>query len=391
MKILYTATVLSHICQFHLPHMKNLQEQGWEVHAAAHDNLAVKNGLQLKYCDKFIETPFSRSPKSPDNFKAYKQLKKLLLEEHYDVILCNTPMGGIVTRLAAKKARKQGAKVIYMAHGFHFFKGSSKKAWIVFYPIEKFMAKYCDLLITINKEDYALARKKFSKRTKIAHIHGVGVDEQRYHPATPEEQLAMRQAEGLSPDDFVILCTGELNENKNQKTLVSAAALLKDEIPNLKVLLAGNGPKEQELREQIQAEGLEGIVKLLGYRTDLEKVVPAVDLVVSCSKREGMPLNIIEAMLCKIPVVASHNRGHDELVQDGRTGFLAPASDAGHFAEKIQRLFESPSCAHQLGQAGCDSVQAYMASSAVQELFGMIQKLIPRIIKRTSVGVLKQN
>ena len=165
------------------------------------------------------------------------------------------------------------------------------------------MAKYCDLLITINKEDYALAQKKFSKRTKVAHIHGVGVDENRYHPATPEAQLAMRQAEGLSPADFVILCTGELNENKNQKTLISAAAQLKDRLPNMKILLAGNGPKEQELRSQIQAEGLEDVVKLLGYRTDLEKVVPAVDLVVSCSKREGMPLNIIEAMLCKKPVV----------------------------------------------------------------------------------------
>lgn len=368
MKILYTATVLSHICQFHLPHMKHLQEQGWEVHAAAHDNLAVKNGLALKYCDKFIEVPFSRSPKSPDNIKAYKQLKKLLSEEHYDVILCNTPMGGIVTRLAAKKARKQGTKVVYMAHGFHFFQGSSKKAWLVFYPIEKHMARYCDLLITVNEEDYALAQRKFSKRTKVAHIHGVGVNERRYHPATPEEQAEMRKAEGLSPDDFVILCTGELNENKNQKTLVSAAAKLKDEIPRLKVLLAGNGPKEQELREQIRAEGLEDSVKLLGYRTDLEKVVPAVDLVVSCSKREGMPLNIIEAMLCKKPVAASHNRGHDELVREGVSGFLFAPADSGRLASLILELYADPALRLHLGERGAELAQSYSVSSTVPEL-----------------------
>lgn len=367
-KILYAATVLSHICQFHLPHMKYLQEQGWEVHVAAHDNLAVKNGLQLKYCDKFIEMPFSRSPKSPDNFKAYKQMKKLLSEEHYDVILCNTPMGGIVTRLAAKKARKNGTKVIYMAHGFHFFKGSSKTAWLVYYPIEKYMAKCCDLLITINKEDYALAKEKFSKRTRIAHIHGVGVDEQRYHPATLEEQLAMRQAEGLSPTDFVILCTGELNENKNQKTLVSAAAMLKDKIPNLKVLLAGNGPKEQELREQIQTEGLEDIVKLLGYRTDLEKVVPAVDLVVSCSKREGMPLNIIEAMLCKKPVVASHNRGHDELVQPTKTGVLLRLDDVSGFADAIALMVSDESRRRQMGETANTFIQPYAVCATRDEL-----------------------
>ncbi len=374
MKILYTATVLSHICQFHLPHMQNLQKQGWEVHVAAHDNLAVKNGLQLKYCDKFIEVPFARSPKSPDNLKAYKQLKKLLTEEHYDVILCNTPMGGIVTRLAAKKARKQGAKVIYMAHGFHFYKGSSKKAWLVFYPIEKFMAKYCDFLITINKEDYALAQKKFSKRTKVAHIHGVGVDEKRYHPATPEEQLTMRKAEGHSPTDFVILCTGELNENKNQKTLVSAAALLKDKIPNLKVLLAGNGPKEQELRDQIASLGLQDTVKLLGYRTDLERVTPAVDLVVSCSRREGMPLNIIEAMLCKKPVVASRNRGHDELVTDGETGYLLAPGDIAGFADAIDTMAMKAELKTLLGNAGYQKARYYKVSSVSAELKEIFEK-----------------
>ena len=372
MKILYTATVLSHICQFHLPHMQHLQEQGWEVHVAAHDNLAVKNGLQLKYCDKFIETPFSRSPKSPDNLKAYKQLKKLLSEEHYDVILCNTPMGGIVTRLAAKKTRKQGTKVIYMAHGFHFYKGSSKKAWLVFYPIEKYMAKKCDLLITINKEDYALAKEKFSKRTKVAHIHGVGVDEKRYHPATPEEQLAMRKAEGLSPEDFVILCTGELNENKNQKTLISAAAQLKDKIPNLKVLLAGNGPKEQELRDQIQGEGLEDMVKLLGYRTDLEKVVPAVDLVVSCSKREGMPLNIIEAMLCKKPVVASHNRGHDELVQQGETGLLIVPDDIEGLIACVSKLSGDQNLEMKLSNTAFMRIQPYSVNAVMGEYCQLI-------------------
>ncbi|MCR5090419.1 MAG: glycosyltransferase family 4 protein [Oscillospiraceae bacterium] len=376
MKILYTATVLSHICQFHLLHMQHLQEQGWEVHVAAHDNLAVKNGLQLKYCDKFIETPFSRSPKSPNNLKAYRQLKKLLSEEHYDVILCNTPMGGIVTRLAAKKTRRQSTKVIYMAHGFHFCKGSSKKNWLIFYPIEKYMAKFCDLLITINEEDYALAQKKFNRRTKIAHIHGVGVDETRYHPATPEEQLAMRKAEGLSSEDFVILCTGELNENKNQKTLISAAAQLKDRIPNLKILLAGNGPKEQELRDQIREEGLEGVVKLLGYRTDLERITPAVDLVVSCSRREGMPLNIIEAMLCAKPVVASHNRGHDELVSPGRTGILLTPTDTAGFAAAIDALATNAVRRNEMGEAALRWIQPYAVSNTREELYGLLQSLI---------------
>ena len=375
MKILYIATVLSHICQFHLPHMQQLQEQGWTVHVAAHDNLSEKNGLQLKHCDRLIETPFARSPKSPDNFRAYRQLKKLLSEEHYDVIFCNTPVGGVVARLAAKKARKLGTRVIYMAHGFHFYAGASKAAWLVYYPIEWYMAKYCDLLITINQADFALAQEKFSRRTKIAHIHGIGVDEARYHPATAEEQLALRQAEGLLAEDFVILCTGELNENKNQKTLISAAALLKDKIPSLRVLLAGNGPKEQELRAQIRAEGLEGIVELLGYRTDLERVVPAVDLVVSCSKREGMPLNIIEAMLCAKPVVASHNRGHDELISSEQTGCLIASTDTAGFAAAIEMLYHKPDRISNFGEAGYHAAQSYTVGAVSRSLLELFQVL----------------
>ena len=297
MKILYVATVLSHICQFHLPYLQMLQEQGHEVHVAAHDNLAFKNGLQLKYCDRHIEIPFERSPYNPRNIKAYWKLEALLDEEHYDVIVCNTPVGGILTRLAARKDRKDGTRVIYVAHGFHFYKGASKKNWAMFYPLEKEMARMCDVVVTINEEDYQLAKKHFPGR--VERIHGMGVCEDRYHPATVEEQKEMRRKEGLSENDFVIICTGELNENKNQKTLISAAALLRDKTTNLKVLLAGNGPKEQELRDQIAAERLEDMVKLLGYRTDLENLVPAVDVVVSCSKREGLPLNIVEAMLCK--------------------------------------------------------------------------------------------
>ena len=131
MKVLLTATVQSHICQFHKPLVEVLHTHGCEVHVAARDNLAEKNGLKLDFVDKIYNVPFSRSPKSLDNMKAYKVLKEIIQKENYDVIHCNTPMGGIVTRLAARKARKNGTKVYYTAHGFHFYKGAPKKNWII--------------------------------------------------------------------------------------------------------------------------------------------------------------------------------------------------------------------------------------------------------------------
>lgn len=366
MKILYTATVLSHICQFHLPYLQDLQEKGHTVHVAAHDNLAEKNGLRLQNADRFFEIPFHRSPKSKDNIRAYRMLKGLLEEEKYDLILCNTPMGGIVTRLAARKSRKQGTKVIYMAHGFHFYKGAPKKNWLVFYPIERIMARLCDRVITITQEDYALAKDKFP--CQVAHIHGIGVRTERYHPATAEESAAMRRKEGIGERDFAVLCVGELNANKDQATLISAAAMLKDRVPQLKILLAGNGPKEAELRQQIQAAGLENTVKLLGYRTDLETVTPAMDLIVSCSRREGLPLNILEAMLCRKPVVASQNRGHNELVEHGKTGFLFAPGDVPALADHMEALRKDPALAEAMGNGGYEKAQRYTVDAVRGEL-----------------------
>lgn len=366
MKILYTATVLSHICQFHLPYLEMFQERGIEVHVAARNNLAEKNGLQLRHCDRYYDLPFQRSPKDPRNVEAGRQLKALLAKEHYDVILCNTPMGGIVTRLVSQTSRKQETRVVYMAHGFHFYKGAPKKNWMVFYPIEKTMAKFCDLVITITEEDYTLAKEKFP--CEVSHIHGVGVRTERYHPVSAEEALAMRQKENLSETDFAILCTGELNKNKDQKTLIAAAALLRDKIPNLKILLAGNGPTEGELRAQITSEHLEDTVKLLGYRTDLETVVPAMNLIVSCSHREGLPLNILEAMLCRKAVVATVNRGHKELVEDGKTGFLLQPGDVKTMAQRIYDLYSDPSMAETMGNAGFEKAQAYTVDAVRSEL-----------------------
>ena len=370
MKILYVATVLSHICQFHLPYLQMLQKQGHEIHVAAHDNLEEKNGLKLQYADRHIEIPFERTPFHPRNFAAYRRLKAHLHQEHYDVIVCNTPVGGILTRLAARTSRKNGTRVIYIAHGFHFYKGASKMNWLLYYPLEKRMARLCDVVVTINKEDYRLATKYFPG--KVAHIHGIGVREDRFHPASKAEQAEMRRRDGLSEDDFVVVCTGELNENKNQKTLVDAAALLRQDIPHLKVLLAGNGPKEAELRSQIAERGLQDLVKLLGYRTDLENLVPAVDVVASCSKREGLPLNIVEGMLCKKPVVASVNRGNAELVEDDVTGYLLPPEDASSFADRFLRLYQDRELAMRMGEAGYRKAQAYTVGSVRNEITSVL-------------------
>jgi glycosyltransferase EpsD len=252
------------------------------------------------------------------------------------VIHCNTPVGGVITRLAAGKARKRGTKVYYTAHGFHFYKGAPKKNWIVFYPIEKIFSRMTDKLITITEEDYRLASEKFHCKTE--HIHGVGVDEERYYPASREEQLKLREELGFTPEQKILLCIGELLPNKNQQMAIHAMQLLVRDFPDAQLLLAGNGPQKEVLEQEIVKSGLQKNVRMLGYCICLEKYQRITDVLLACSKREGLPLNLVEAMLSGTPVVASTNRGHKELVCDGETGFLVAVDDSSSMADRVIKL-----------------------------------------------------
>lgn len=366
MKVLLTATVQSHICQFHKPLVEVLHKHGCEVHVAARDNLAEKNGLKLDFVEKVYDIPFARSPKSLDNIKAYKQLKAIVEDEKYEIIHCNTPMGGIVTRLASIKARKRGTKVYYTAHGFHFYKGASKKNWIVFYPIEKYFSRITDKLITINREDYKLAREKFHSDTH--YIHGVGVDERRYYPVSEERKQALRQELGFTKEQNIILCVGELLPNKNQTMAIHMIQRVSQKYPNVLLLFAGNGPEKANLEKTIKMAGVQSHVKLLGYCTCLEKYQQIADLLVSCSKREGLPLNIVEAMLSGNPVVASKNRGHCELIQEGETGYLVDVDDVAAMSDSVERLLSDESKRIEMGSKARHFAEQYGFDAVKREL-----------------------
>ena len=372
MKVLLTATVQSHICQFHRPLVEMLHQHGCQVHVAARNNLAEKNGLTLDFVDKVYDVPFSRSPKSVDNIKAYKQLKAIIDREKYDIIHCNTPMGGMVTRLAARKARKSGTRVFYTAHGFHFYQGAPAANWLIYYPIEKVMASLTDVLITITREDEKLALDKRFK-TDVQYIHGVGANEKKYTSVSREDNDSFRKTHGYDKK-FVILCTGELNKNKNQKTVIEAVHMLRKKHPEILLLLAGNGPEEQNLRGRIKELQLEDHAVLLGYRTDLETYTNACDMVVSASFREGLPLNIMEAMICGKPVVASVNRGHRELIESGKTGFLVQADDAEAFAKKIEELMHNADLRKDIAEREKAFIQNYTMEAVkkeLREIYGM--------------------
>lgn len=371
MKILLTATVQSHICQFHKPLMRMLKDKGCEIHVAARNNLAEKNGLKMEYADVVYDIPFERSPFNKKNIVAYKELKRIMDTNEYDIVHCNTPVGGILTRIAAaKKRRKKKTEVIYTAHGFHFYKGGPKSSWLIYYPIEKIFGKLLtDKLITISDADFELALNRHFCR-KLYRIHSVGINSRKYYPGN-YERIEERKRLGIDEMAYVCICTGELNENKRQTLVIRATEIVVKQIPDFILLLAGNGPKENDLQKLISELNLENNVKLLGYRTDLEHYVASADVAISASLREGLGINLIEAMASGIPVVGSPNRGHSEFIVDGKNGFLVNEEDIiQEFAKALLELHDSELRA-KMGEQAINDAQIYLDKNVEKELEGI--------------------
>lgn len=317
-KALYVATVVKkHIMEFHIPYLKMLKEAGWETSVAAKNDYENRKDCMIPYCDAYYDVPFERSPFKFMNFKAYKELKKIIDEGGYDLIHCHTPVGGLIARLAARKARKKGCKVIYTAHGFHFYEGAPFKNWLFYYPVEWFCSWMTDVLITINTEDYKRALKHFHAR-KIKYVPGVGIDLERFKAGSVDKK-AKREALGVREDDIMLLSVGELNKNKNHEMIIRVLGRMN--CTNVRYFICGEGQLEQYLLKLIREMDLQGNVKLLGYRDDISELYQAADLCVFPSKREGLPVALMEAISCKTPVVCSKIRGNTDLVKNKECWF----------------------------------------------------------------------
>lgn len=284
-KVLFVATVAGHFKVFHLPYMQWFKEQGWDVH------IVTGNEMELPFCDKKYKIPITRSPYRFSNIIALKRLEKIINNEKYDIVHCHTPMGGVIGRLAARKARKHNTKVIYTAHGFHFFKGAPVINWLLYYPIEKFLSKYTDVLITINEEDYQRAKNFKAKR--VEYIPGIGVDTSKFCNAVVDKDKK-REDLSIPKDAFVAVSVGELNKNKNHQTAIKAIAKLNNS--HIYYIICGRGANEKKLLGLAKKLGIDERIKLLGKRNDVLEILKASDLFIFPSLREGLSVALMEAM-----------------------------------------------------------------------------------------------
>jgi Glycosyltransferase len=269
----------------------------------------------------YYQIDFTRSVMNlKQDYIAYRQVKKILIENRYAFIHCHSPIGGVVGRLAGHATK---TKVIYTAHGFHFFKGAPLKNWLIFYPIEKFCARYTDVLITINKEDYVRAQEKMRAK-KVCHVPGVGIDLSKIQSIVCDRN-EVRKSMGVPEDCILLLSIGELNENKNHQVVLKALAKLNNK--NVHYAIAGRGDKKDYLQILAKELGIENQIHLLGFRTDAIQLYKASDLFVFPSFREGLSVSMMEAMASGCPIVCSRIRGNVDLVEDGIGGYLFKPDD----------------------------------------------------------------
>lgn len=358
-KILFVATVVkTHIMQFHIPYLKMLQDMGWETAVAARNDYEDPADCTIPYCDSYYDIPFARIPWKKENLRAYRMLKEVIDGGKYDVIHCHTPVGGAVARLAARAARKKGTKVVYTAHGFHFFTGAPIQNWLLYYPVEKLLAPMTDVLITLNREDYDRAKKRLHPG-KVEYVPGVGLDTAKFGNLDLN-RVEKRRNLGFSTEDFLLLTVAEMTKNKNHITVLKALAELKEtpEYSQLHYLIVGRGEQWQALEDQAKDLGISEHVHFLGYRADAPELYHCCDLFVFLSHREGLSLAMMEAMSSGMAILCSKIRGNTDLIDDNVSGVFAE-NDPVTVAEDILALMRSPEVRQRLGQAAAEKVKTF--------------------------------
>ena len=358
-KVLFVATVVkTHMMQFHLPYLKMFQDMGWETAVASRNDYEDPADCVIPYCDTYYNIPFERMPWKTKNWTAYRMLKKIIDEGNYDLIHCHTPVGALIARLAALSARKKGTKVVYTAHGFHFYKGARLANWLLFFPAEWMLAPVTDVLITINKEDYHRA-KRIMKAKRIEYVPGIGIDTGRFR-ADPETYREKRRELGFRQEDFLLLTVAEMTKNKNHITNLRALSLLKDmpEYANMHYLIVGRGEEWHALEHSAREMGIADHVHFLGYRTDAPDLYRCSDLFLFMSFREGLSVALMEAMGSGLPIVCSQIRGNTDLVENGVSGMFAENTPEA-VAEAILRLYRNPEKRASFGAAAAEKVTLF--------------------------------
>lgn len=345
-------------------------EMGWELHMGInrnHPEIIPSKDYDIKF---YNQHTYRNIFALWDNYNAYRNLCRYLKENpQIEVIHCNTPIGGVVGRLAGKKYNK---KVIYTAHGFHFFKGAPLFNRTILKWIEKWLAHYTDVLITMNQEDYETSQKfRLRKDGQVFYVPGVGIDTSSYNDGCNRE--IVRENLGLKKTDFVCICMGDIVERKNYRTAVESIQLINN--PNVHYLICGVGPERRKLELLATKLNIQNQIHFLGYRKDMKDLLFASDCFLFSSLQEGLPRSTMEAMAAGLPCVVSDIRGNRDLIDSEKGGYLVNAIDAKGYADAVQKIQENISLRTSMSEYNKKKIKDFDINK-IQKLLCGIFKLV---------------
>jgi len=366
-KVLFTASTESHIRHFHLPYLKHFRERGWTVHVGCGD----VHG-EIPCANELVELPFEKKMTAPGNFRAAKQLKAKIKAEGYDLICTHTSLAAFFTRLALV-GLKERPKVVNMVHGYLFDDQTNWTKWQILLAAERLVAGYTDLLLTMNRYDLEIAQR-YRLGEQIHNIPGVGVDFSRFDAVEDGTREELRRELGIPEDAFVLLYAAEFSGRKSQSDLIRAMTQLPE---HAVLILAGNGALWERCRHEAKELGVDGRVIFPGYIKDMPRWYRMADAVVTSSRSEGLPFNVMEAMYSGLPVVASAVKGHEDLIEHGETGLLYPYGDADACAQQISALIEDPGLCATLGRQAKEAVMGYSLEQVLPLVTEQYESLLP--------------
>lgn len=361
-KILFTASTASHILNFHLPYLKYFKEQGWQVH------VVVGDYKEIPFVDYIHVITLKKSVLSVKNFKSIIKLCYILNEEKFEIISTHTALAAFVTRVAKLFARKQSARCINTSHGYLFYKDRNKLVAGIYFLVEYMLALITDDIITMNQSDYDVSKKFFRCKGSVYLIPGMGLKLKNIKLLEGEEKRRKRMELGIDPDKIVLTYIGEFTTRKNQGFLIDKMSELVSVYPDIQLILIGDGIKFTECKRN--ADTLSGMNKILftGHIKDVYEYLTITDISVSSSKSEGLPFNIMEAMACGIPVIASKVKGHTDLIREGKNGYLFELDNKDEIIIKIEKLIKDEALRKKIGLTNVNDIQQY----ALENVFDKI-------------------
>lgn len=380
-RVLIIASVISFIEWFNKENVDYLHKtKGCELHIAC--NFDYMEDTDVERTKAYIEKiksegvilhniHFARSPFSKANIDCYKQLKTIIDEKHFDLIHVHTPTVSILTRLAARNARKNGTVVMYTCHGFHFHNAAPKKNWMMFYPMERLMSRFCDYLVTINKEDFNRAKTFHTPR--VRYIPGVGVNINRIHECKIDKKEYKRKI-GVPEDCVLLLSIGEMIERKNHEVIIKALAKVRN--PNVYYAICGKGPLKDYLQNLAKELKISDRVKFLGFRKDIPELCNTADISAFPSRIEGLGLAGIEAMAAGVPLVSSNVHGILDYVIDGKTGYACNPDDVDGFAKAISKLADDENLRNDMAANCWDAVAPFEIDNALRVMWGIYDEIL---------------